>query len=57
LFTHQLLEELKKKSVTAHSVAMNIAKSLPQFSKQEVGIPLEPSVYTHGSDFMLNTAD
>lgn len=60
LFTYQLLQELQKKTaekaVTAHGLAKDIAKSLPLFSKQAVGISQEPAVYTHGSDFMLNKA-
>jgi uncharacterized caspase-like protein len=57
LFTYLIADEIEKKktsnAVTAHGVADNIAKTLPQFSKDLLGASQDPAVYTKGNDFML----
>jgi uncharacterized caspase-like protein len=57
LFTYLISQELQKKDnsqpLTAHSIAENILKTLPAFSKKTIGVSQEPVVYTKGSDFML----
>ncbi|MEI6707543.1 MAG: filamentous hemagglutinin N-terminal domain-containing protein [Methylococcales bacterium] len=57
LFTYLISQEIANKesdkSITAHSIAENIAKTLPAFSKKTIGISQDPVVYTKGNDFML----
>jgi filamentous hemagglutinin family protein len=57
LFTYLIADEIEKKkannAITAHSIADNIAKTLPQFSKELLGASQDPAVYTKGNDFML----
>jgi hypothetical protein len=57
LFTYLISQELANKEsaepITAHSIAENIAKTLPKFSKEMLGSSQEPATYTRGDDFML----
>jgi len=57
LFTYLITQELQAKDatqpITAHSIAENIAKTLPVFSKKMLGSSQEPAVYVKGNDFML----
>ncbi len=57
LFTYLIAEEIDKKEtnepITAHSIADNIAKTLPAVSKKMLGSSQDPAVYTKGNDFML----
>ncbi|MCX7068895.1 MAG: filamentous hemagglutinin N-terminal domain-containing protein [Methylococcales bacterium] len=57
LFTYLIAEEIDKKNtnepITAHSIADNIAKTLPAVSKKMLGSSQDPAVYTKGNDFML----
>jgi len=58
LFTYLLNEELQKSDaaepITAHSIAKNILKTLPAFSKAKTGSSQEPVSYMHGGDFILS---
>ena len=57
LFTYLISQEIANKesdkSITAHGIAENIAKTLPAFSKKILGSSQEPTAYTRGDDFML----
>ena len=57
LFTYLIAEEIDKKKtnepITAHSIADNIAKTLPAVSKKMLGSSQDPAVYTKGNDCML----
>jgi WD40 repeat protein len=57
VFTYLIAKELEKKNstqpVTAHGIADIISKSLPEFSKEKMGVIQEPVTYTKGNDFML----
>jgi filamentous hemagglutinin family protein len=57
LFTYMLAQEMSSKNgsepITAHTIAKSIVKSLPVFSKKQIGSVQDPAVYTHGSDFVL----
>jgi hypothetical protein len=57
VFTYLIAQELEKKGstqpVTAHGIADIISKSLPEFSKEKMGVIQEPVTYTKGNDFML----
>jgi hypothetical protein len=60
VFTYLMAEEMEKKDVkepiTAHSIAKNIAKTLPSRSKEMLDSIQEPTVYTKGEDFILRDA-
>ncbi|MEI6706152.1 MAG: GLUG motif-containing protein [Methylococcales bacterium] len=57
LFTYLISQEIANKesdkSITAHGIAENIAKTLPKLSKEMLGSSQEPTAYTRGDDFML----
>ena len=59
LFSYLMAKDIQDKNTTntAHSVAENIMKTLPGFSKKMVGVIQEPVVYTKGNDFMLTDLD
>ena len=59
LFTYLMAQDIQKDDInhSAHSIAENIVKTLPAFSKKMVGYIQEPIAYTKGNDFMLTDWD
>jgi filamentous hemagglutinin family protein len=57
VFTYLMSQEMEKKQtnepITAHSIALRLAETLPLVSKQMTGTTQDPAVYMKGDDFTL----